>query len=516
MKNSKSIISMFILLLVSSIGVNAQSREPYRSTDRQVGIILQRLERSTNRFRSSLNLALVQARIDQTRPQNDINSFEPALGTAIDQFRDRFTRRLAIADDAHNILQKALPVNGFMTRNRLNTPVQNDWASVRTDLSALANIYGLSWRWNAQVLPPIDSSRSVSSRQTVRNNRLTGTFKLDPSRSDNPRDKAGQATRNVSENERQDVYDKIIARLESPEILAIERRGPTVTIASSLAPQTTVEADAREREEKVGNGRSTRVTATLRGEQLVISSNGYKENDFNVTFDATQNDRSLRVRRQIYSDQLTQPVVVDSVYDRTSDAAQWTIYQNADPVLHSTDRDTGGFIVRAGETVVAVLNNDLSTKQTKQGDAFTMTVRGPTQYEGAVIEGRVGSVNASGRLTGRSAMSLNFETIRLRNGQTYKFGGILGSVRKLNGDEVMVDNEGSAKGDNQTSQTIERTAIGTAVGAIIGAIAAGGKGAVIGAVVGASGGVGSVYVQGKDNLELPSGTELTIQASAPR
>jgi hypothetical protein len=105
----------------------------------------------------------------------------------------------------------------------------------------------------------------------------------------------------------------------------IERRGTTMIMASSLAPQSTVEADRRERQEQLSNGRWTKVTATLRGEQLVVSSNGYKENDFNVTFDASENDRSLRVRRQIYSDRLTQPVVVDSFYDRTADVAQWNV-----------------------------------------------------------------------------------------------------------------------------------------------------------------------------------------------
>lgn len=32
---------------------------------------------------------------------------------------------------------------------------------------------------------------------------------------------------------------------------------------------------------------------------------------------------------------------------------------------------------------------------------------------------------------------------------------------------------------------------------------------------GPAGGAGSVYVQGKDDLELPSGTELTLRATAP-
>jgi outer membrane lipoprotein SlyB len=112
-------------------------------------------------------------------------------------------------------------------------------------------------------------------------------------------------------------------------------------------------------------------------------------------------------------------------------------------------------------------------------------------------------------------MTLNFESIRLRNGQTYRFAGILTGVRTLNGDTVKVDNEGSAQGDNQTAQTVTRAGIGTAIGAIIGAIAGGGKGAAIGGIIGAAGGAGSVYVTGKDNLELPTGTELTIRSSAP-
>jgi hypothetical protein len=82
----------------------------------------------------------------------------------------------------------------------------------------------------------------------------------------------------------------------------------------------------------------------------------------------------------------------------------------------------------------------------------------------------------------------------------------------LNGDTVKVDNEGSAQGSNQTTQTIQRAGIGTAVGAIAG----GGKGAAIGGIIGAAGGAGTVFIEDKDNLELPVGTELTIRASGPR
>ncbi|MCA1576658.1 MAG: hypothetical protein LC794_04755 [Acidobacteria bacterium] len=637
----KSTVSVFVLLTFSIvIGLSIQAQaQPTRNNTRQVGNILQRLERSSSRFRNSLNVALVQGSVDQTRPQNDVSTFESGFELAIKQFRDQLTRRLAVAADVENILQKASPINSFITQNILNPRVKNDWSLVRTDLKTLASAYGVNWQWN-QITPmkveangsfrlseselnqliqrvenggdtfrvsltdaffrrPYDRTRSegnmndalrgfkkatdqlrirFDARQLVTDdvrrlldqatpldnfmrdnpltnraksdwstlrgdlsvlasaydvtpswgnnpslqtgnkstNRLTGTFKLDSARSDNPRDKAQRATQNLRTDERQQVADQILARLESPEMLMIERRGTTMNIASTLAPQSTFEADGRERQEQLPNGRSTKVIATLRGEQLVVSSNGYKENDFNVTFDASENDRSLRVRREIYSDRLTQPVVVDSVYDRTADVAQWSIYNDSRPVLGNAGATSGEFIVRDGETLVAILNNDLTTKLSQQGDLFTMTVRDPSQFGGAVIEGTVGSVDQGGRLSGRSGISLNFERIRLTNGQTYKFSGVLGNVRLLNGDTVKVDNEGSAQGNNKTTQTIQRAGIATAVGAIIGAIAGGGKGAAIGGVIGAAGGAGTVFIQGKDNLELPVGTELTIRASGPR
>ncbi len=124
--------------------------------------------------------------------------------------------------------------------------------------------------------------------------------------------------------------------------------------------------------------------------------------------------------------------------------------------------------------------------------------------------------NRSGRISGRSEINLNYETIRLSNNQTYRFAGITDSVRTTSGETVRVDNEGSVQDSNQTNQTIGRTAIGTGIGAILGAILGGGKGAAIGAVVGAGAGAGSVYIQGRDDLELQNGAEFTIRVSSPR
>jgi hypothetical protein len=189
---------------------------------------------------------------------------------------------------------------------------------------------------------------------------------------------------------------------------------------------------------------------------------------------------------------------------------------NTSPTSPNNNPTNSDFIIASGERVVAVIDSDLSSATAREGDRFTATLRLPTQYAGATVEGHVSNVQRSGRITGRSQMTLNFDSIRLRDGRSFRFAGLVESVRTAQGDTVKVDNEGSVRDDSQTTKTAERAAIGTAVGAIIGAIAGGGKGAAIGAIVGAGGGAGSVYVQGRDDLELTRGTELTIRATGPR
>src|SRR6185369_14870608 len=108
----KSTTSVFTLLLFSIIGLGIQA-QPNLTNTRQVGIMLQRLERSSSRFRNSLNLALIQRNVDETQPRNDVSTFQSGLDLAIKQFSNQFTRRLAVATDVESILQKASPLNNF-------------------------------------------------------------------------------------------------------------------------------------------------------------------------------------------------------------------------------------------------------------------------------------------------------------------------------------------------------------------------------------------------------------------
>ncbi len=515
--------SFVILLALASVGMEAQAQR--RGRNAQVRQLVRSIETRTDAFRNSLGNALDQSTIDNTRREDNVNQFVSDFESATDQLSTRVQSRQFGTADIQLVLDRASLIDRFMRRNRVGGQAEIEWASIRQDLNQLASLYNLSWRGNRRNNDNDDDyaqnnypQNNYPSGNTTAN-RLTGTYRLDATRSDDARQIAEREVRSLSNRDRQRVLDSLTARLESPTGLAIDRRGRSVTIASSRSPQFTFEADGIERTETGSNGQTVRVRSTLEGDRLVVTSTGDRDSDFNVTFDPVENGQRLRVTRRISDINLSRPVEVVSLYDKTSEVADLNLYNNGPGYPGSgstTGTASGQFIIPDGTQIIATLDNDLSTRAARENDPFTMTVRSPSQYEGATIRGHLSNVNRSGRVTGRSEVTLNFDTITLRNGDSYRFAGITESVRTTSGETVRVDNEGAVREDNRTNTTVKRAGIGTAVGAIIGAIAGGGKGAAIGAIIGAGAGAGSVYVQGKDDLELTSGTELTLRASAPR
>jgi hypothetical protein len=411
--------------------------------------------------------------------------------------------------------------------------------------------------------------------QTSADTRLTGLYRLDFSRSDDPRAAAERVTTFLLPDEQERVVESLTARLTSPDQIAIERRGQRISIGSTRAPRVSFDADGRTRTEQADDGHTVATRAALYGDQLMISSSGSGDDDFSVNFDSIDNGTRLRVTRRIRDERIAQPVVVQSTYNKISGVARFNIYGEPEAARTATtdtarnapprnaprnsqpERRTGptqqpraqqsppprrsappvirnrepraeqppapayeGFVIGRNTQFIATLDSNLSTFNSREGDRFTLTVREPSVFAGAIIEGTVSRIVRGGRVSGRSEMLLNFERIRLHDGRTAEFNAVIESVRPVGGEEeVRVDNEGGAsvqENDSQTARTTERAAIGAAVGAIIGAISGGGKGAAIGAIIGAGAGAGSVYAQGRDDLELGTGTELVLRANGSR
>ena len=507
-------LSMTCLFLIA-VTAQAQTRV-YRGTYQSVRRLIMRIENRSTVFTNSMQ---------DWASRNSTAAYSPAAGENIDVFArdfdesvrrmsDRFDARQATSADVQDVLNRAARVDIFLNRHAVDARSRNQWSLLRTDLNQLASTFNLSWPRTSSTYPPNGNTYPpYGNQQNQFANRLTGTYRVDTSRSDDARNAAERATRDLAPSERRRVIDAVTRRLEAPTELALDVRGRNVTLASTRASQISFVADGRERVETNANNRTVRSQATLSGDQLTVSTTGDRGNDFSVTFDSVDNGQRLNVTRRVYVQGLTSPVVVQSVYDKTSDVARFDIYNpSANPGYPASN---AGFVVPDGTRIVGVLDSDLSTRTAAIGDRFTMRVTSPSEFADATIEGHISQIERSGRLTGRSVMTLDFDSIRLRDGRSYSFAGLVEGVRTPSGDVVRVDTEGAVRDDSQTTKTETRAAIGTAVGAIIGAIAGGGKGAAIGAILGAGGGAGSVYVQGRNDLELNRGTEITLRAGAP-
>ncbi len=475
-------------------------RNSYNVSDRQVQTLLSNIETRTDAYRRDMASALRTSTIGGTRSETAILTYITEFESATDRLKRNFNARNSTNQDVTEVLNRAYFIDSFMRDYRFPANTERNWTLIRSDLNTLSNYYAVSWNWDRQYEP---MSRFDSM--------ISGTYRLNINESDNVAEVVNRALNSYAANQRGNLRNNLERRLQSPDMLAIEKRGNDVTVASTTAPQITFAADGVKRNEQIGNGRNVEVTARTTYDGVALSYEGDRMRDFYVNFMPLSNGK-LRVVRRVYLENRNETITVASVYDKVNEMAQWSMVGGGNTNVGGNIND---FIIPNSTQITARLDNIVSTKDSKDGDLFTMTVTSPSQYNGAVISGRVLKSESSGRVSGRANLSLDFDSIRLRTGQTYRFAGIIDGVTSADGENVSVNNEGTVRDGNQTTRTVTRAGIGAALGALIGAIAGGGDGAAIGAVVGAGAGAGTVFIQGRDNLELGPGSEFRITSTAP-
>jgi len=150
--------------------------------------------------------------------------------------------------------------------------------------------------------------------------------------------------------------------------------------------------------------------------------------------------------------------------------------------------------VKPGTEIKVRLLDRLDTGEAKDGQIFSATLAEPVILghkkviaRGTWVNGQVTKTVSSGRLKRPASITL-----------------VLTSVDKtpIQTEAVRIDGK---------SHVVRNTALiggGAAAGAIVGSIAGGGKGAAIGTAVGADAGIETAYVTGKQEIVLPSETQL--------
>lgn len=499
----KLLIALFIPVAVAGqigSGKNAQVRN-----------VLNRIDTRTDTFRREVETAINRNPIRSTSREDRIADLISDFDSAVGGLRSNVDSNRNSNNEVNEVLNRASFIDRFMTRNRLTSRAQLEWSTLKSDLSTLARLYSVTWDWNrmpdygndgrGNVRPGVGGARGFDAR-------LTGTYRLNRGLSDDVNAVLDRSDDGYTVAQRDRVRRNLERRLASPDMIAIEKSGASITMASSMSPQVTFDADGVARSETTARGRTIRTTATATRDAVEITYLGDRSNDFYLTLSPTR-DGQLRVTRKLYLENRNETVSVSSVYDKVNDVAEWSGI-SPDTTTGANDLPTSGdFYIPDGTRLTATLNNTVTSRATQAGDRFTMNVTAPNIYRDAVIEGRVAQIDNSGRVSGRANVSLEFDSIRMRDGRTYRFAGIIDSVQSVNGDNVSVNNEGAVREGSQTKKTATRAGVGAALGALIGAIAGGGSGAAIGAAVGAGAGAGSVLVQGRDNVDLAQGTIST-------
>lgn len=541
MSRIKGIFSIYLAIGLVLLGAAGDSQAQNRRSEREVRDIIRSLNSKVDDFQYSLNYRMQSGsadRDDVTRVSRDLRG----LQERVREFQTNMDNRRENADDVRGIIDAARNIDQFLYDNAQNRKIETDWTNIKDLLERLASNYGVHPDWNdpgtgsvsasGNQLPQNNSPHpdpTPRDRSSTYNNGLRGTYQLDAARSENIADiVAGSGAR--SDSQRQELEDK----LRAPEQIAIDIRGSQVTLATSNSSPVTFTADGRDKTETV-DGRTMRLRATMNGQALTVSSLG-GETDYTITFVSEGGGHSMKVSRRITTDYLDQTVFAESVYNKTDSVARLGINRGSAPADNTgsySSNDPGAtpnnsgyptvntgrrgeYIVPNGTVITGTLENEINTKISQNNDRFRMTVQSPDEFRGATIEGYISGVGRSGKVTGRSNVTLNFERITLRNGQTYDFAGFLQSVKDASGKEVKVDTEGAAKGQSQTKESAKRGGIGAGIGAVIGAIAGGVKGAAIGAIIGGGAGAGSVAIQNNGDLQLGKGSTITVQSSSPK
>lgn len=530
-------------LLAALVFGFASSVAAQRVNEREVRDTVRSLRSKIDDLDMTLNFQL-RSNSASRAVREEARSGIDALKSAVNTFDENVGLRRENRSDIEQIVAAGSDIAAFFQANPQNRRIESTWTDIRGLIDRLAAGYGVRPDWNGRIsnvsggaddddygYQPVGGPISPG---------LTGTYRLDTGRSEKAADIVADI--NISGSNRTDLESK----LDAPDSIALLVRGSEVTLATTNADPVTFVADGRERTENNG-GRTVRLRASLSGDEITISSLG-GETDYTIIFTSIDNGRGLKVTRRITTEYLSETIFADSYYTKSEQTAGLGIdtsvqtdiaaidpddggFSDNDSGYSSNDRDEqaganspnptlskpriGQFIVPNGTVITGTLENEINTKASQNNDRFKLTVQGPMEYRGAVIEGYITGVGRSGQVSGRSNVTFNFERITLRDGRAYDFAGSLTGIRDERGKEVKVDTEGTAQGDSQTKETAKRGGIGAGIGAVIGAIAGGGKGAVLGAIIGGGAGAGSVIATGRDDVRLMPGSTITVVSSSP-
>jgi hypothetical protein len=188
--------------------------------------------------------------------------------------------------------------------------------------------------------------------------------------------------------------------------------------------------------------------------------------------------------------------------------------------LPAIGRAAGDFVVPEGTKIALQLNDRLSTKRNKEGDAFTAVVVDPVNQgdriaipKGSIVLGSISRITRPGPMKGKAVMNLLFQSISIPGRGEHPISAVLDKVNSE--DDTASHPEGTVKGEGSIKKDIGRVLVPGVIGGGLGGVIGGEKGAVWGGGIGTIIGIGAVLMTRGEDLELGRGSPLNISLDKP-
>lgn len=133
------------LVMLLAYASNAQGQQS--KTTPQMQNLLERLEKSTDRFQSSMDTALDRSRLNNTDLEDQANALVDELENATDRLKDRVEDHIVNNYDVNEVLRRGMYLDMFMARHDFSPAAERDWLRVRTDLDRMAHLFAVTWTW---------------------------------------------------------------------------------------------------------------------------------------------------------------------------------------------------------------------------------------------------------------------------------------------------------------------------------------------------------------------------------
>ncbi|HYH85151.1 MAG TPA: hypothetical protein VEX60_06685 [Pyrinomonadaceae bacterium] len=150
---SKIFLTLAVLSLAAlalAPGADAQRRRSPRArgyTKAEVDAVIRHVENRSDEFVRQFDRALDRSGLDGTRREDNLNEQAKKLERTLDDLRREFDRKESYVEtrpEVRRTLDIAADINKTMRRRRMGGETERQWATLRSELNTLANVYGLS------------------------------------------------------------------------------------------------------------------------------------------------------------------------------------------------------------------------------------------------------------------------------------------------------------------------------------------------------------------------------------